>query len=62
MRFLVMSKFIVFDEYGIRHYAREIASNETQLKKKDILKARSNVPLHVGACEIDLNGSVIPVP
>lgn len=57
-----MSKFIVFDEYGIRHYAREIASNETQLKKKDILKARSNVPLHVGACEIDLNGSVIPVP
>jgi len=61
MRFLVMGKFIVFNEYGIRHYSKEIASNETQLKRKDTLKARSNVTRHGWACEIDLKGSVIPV-
>jgi len=56
-----MGKFIVFNEYGIRHFAKETASNETQLKRKDTLKARSNVTLHVGTCEIDLNGSDIAV-
>jgi hypothetical protein len=54
-----MNKFIVFNEYDISHYAKEIASNETQLKKKDTLKARSNVTRHGGAYENDLNGSVI---
>jgi hypothetical protein len=56
-----MSEFIVFNEYGIRHYGKEIASNETQLKRKDTLKAQSNVTRRGGACEIGLNGSVIPV-
>jgi hypothetical protein len=45
----------------MRHYAKETASNETKLKKKDTLKARNNVSRHVGACEIDPNGSVIPI-
>jgi len=71
-----MGKFIVFNEYAIRHFANETASNETasnetasnetasnetHLKRKDTLKARSNVALHVRACEIDLNGSVIAI-
>lgn len=30
-------------------------------KKKDKLKARSNVTRHVVACEIDPNGNVIPI-
>jgi hypothetical protein len=61
MRFLLMSKFIVFNVYGISYFAKETAFNEIQLKRKDKLKALSNVTCHEGACEIDLNGSVILV-
>ena len=31
------------------------------MRRKDALKARSNVILHVGACEIDLNTRVIAI-